>query len=372
MSRYASLVKPELLTQPVYQPGKPIEEVARELGLDPAGILKLASNENPLGPSPKALEAARRALESVRLYPDGGCYALKRALAAKFGLEPGQFIVGNGSNEVLELVGHAFIGPGDEAVMSEGAFIVYKLVTLLFGGKVVETPMLDYRHDLKAMAAAATPRTKVVFVASPNNPTGTANGEDQLLELLDALPGGALLVLDEAYSEYLDNPPDLRPAMAQGKRVLCARTFSKIHGLAGLRIGYGYGDPELIALLDRAREPFNVNAVAQAAALAALEDEAHVQRCRRLNAEGRAQLEAGLEALGVPRIPSLANFVTAQVDDGEAAFACLQRRGVIARPLGPYGMGRWLRLSVGLPEDNRRALEALGSYLQTTGGARHG
>ena len=292
---YSDLVKPELLTQPTYQPGKPIEDVARELGLDPAGILKLASNENPLGASPKAIAAGKAALDSVELYPDGGCYELKRSLSRHFDLDPEQFIVGNGSNEVLEIIGHAFIDKGSEVVMGKGAFIVYKLVTLLFGGVPVEVPMVNFKHDLDAMAAAVTERTKVVFLPSPDNPRGTANTVEEIRAFAVALPAHVLFVLDEAYAEYLEEAPDLRELMEQGRKVFCTRTFSKIYGLAGLRIGYGYGSAELIGLLNRAREPFNVNAIAQAAAVAALADRDFVQRCRSFNEVGRVQLEAGFK-----------------------------------------------------------------------------
>lgn len=362
---YTDLVKPDLLSQPVYQPGKPIEEVARELGLDPAGIVKLASNENPLGASPKAVAAAKAALDEVELYPDGGCFELKRALADSLGLAPNQFVVGNGSNEVLELLGHAMLGPGDEAVMGQGAFIVYKLVTLLFGAQPVEVPMRERRHDLPAMAAAITERTKLVFLPSPDNPSGSANTAEEIESFARSLPARVLLVLDEAYAEYLEDGPDLRPLIAEGRKVFCTRTFSKIYGLAGLRVGYGYGDPELAGLLNRAREPFNVNSIAQAAAVAALQDHDFVRQCRAANEQGRRQLQEGFAASGRQYIPSFANFVTVHVGDGAACFQFLQERGVIVRPLAPYGMPEWVRVSVGLPEQNERALRELNSFLNS-------
>ena len=251
---YSELVKKELLTQPVYQPGKPIDDVARDLGIDPSTILKLASNENPFGPSPRAIEAGKRAMDSVHLYPDGGCYRLKEALSRRFGLNSNQFIIGNGSNEVLEILGHAFIEKGDEVVMAEGAFIVYKLVTILFGGTAVEVPMVDYRHDLQAMASAVSEKTKLFFIATPNNPSGTANAEAELHAFVNSLPEHVVCVIDEAYAEYLDPAPDFLPLIAAGKKVFCTRTFSKIYGLAGLRIGYGYGNAELVSLLNCARD----------------------------------------------------------------------------------------------------------------------
>ncbi len=367
MPNYSELLKPELLSQPVYQPGKPIEYVARELGLDPQTIVKLASNENPLGASPKAVEAGKAALQSVNLYPDGGCYDLKRALAKSLDLDPEQFIVGNGSNEVLELLGHAFIGKGDEVVMGEAAFIVYKLVTLLFGGVPVEVPTRDRRHDLKAMVDAVTDKTKLVFLASPDNPSGSANTKEEIMTLIDSLPESVVFVLDEAYSEYLDDPIDMKPVMANGKKVFCTRTFSKIYGLAGLRVGYGYGDAELVGLLNRAREPFNVSSVAQAAAIAALEDRSFVAKCREENAGERARLQEEFKSLGLEYIESAANFVTVNAGDGVAAFESMQADGVVVRPLAPYGMPEWIRVTLGTPEENRRALSSLNSFLSRQG-----
>ncbi len=364
-SAYSQIVKPELLLQPVYQPGKPIDDVARELGLDPTGILKLASNENPLGASPRAIAAGKAALDQVALYPDGGCYELKRALSEVHGLDPEQFIVGNGSNEVLEIVAHAFLGAGDEAVMGKGAFIVYKLVTLLLGATPVEVPMVDFRHDLPAMAAAVTERAKVVFLPSPDNPSGTAKTAAEIRSFVESLPDHLLFVLDEAYAEYLEDGPDLRDLLLAGRKVFCTRTFSKIYGLAGLRIGYGYGDAELVGLLNRAREPFNANAVAQAAAIAALQDQDFVQQCRLANLAGRRQLEQGFASLDLEYIPSSANFVSAKVGDGVACFQALQKQGVIVRPLAPYGMPAWVRVSIGLPEENERVLASLNSYLNS-------
>lgn len=364
-TRYTDLVKPELLSQPIYQPGKPIEAVARELGLDPLGIVKLASNENPMGASEAAIDAGKAAMEEVELYPDGGCYELKKALAAYRGLDPEQFIVGNGSNEVLEILGHAMLGPGDEAVMGKGAFIVYKLVTLLFGATPVEVPMRNFTHDLKAMAEAVTDKTKIVFLPSPDNPSGTANSEAEIRAFIDALPERVLFVLDEAYAEYVEGAPDLRDLIAAGRKVFCTRTFSKIFGLAGLRVGYGYGSPELVSLLNRAREPFNVNAVAQAAAVAALGDREFVEDCRAANEVGRLQLESAFMSLGCEYIRSFANFVTVKVGDGVRCFEELQKQSVIVRPLAPYGMPEWVRVSIGLPEQNEVAIKALTSFLNS-------
>ncbi len=358
-----ALAKPSVLTQPVYEPGKPIEYVARELGLDPAGIVKLASNENPFGPSPLGLAAAQRALLDGALYPDGGCFELRQALAGLRGLEADQFVIGNGSNEIIELLGHAFVGPGDEVVMASPAFVVYKLVTLLFGGRAVEVPLRDWRHDLGAMAAAIGPRTKLVCVCTPNNPTGTANEEAELLAFVRALPPHVVCVIDEAYAEYLPQAPDIRPLIREGRPVVGLRTFSKIYGLASLRVGYGYASPELCRLLNRLRQPFNVNAIAQAAAVAAIGDEAFTRRCAAANAAGLAQLGAGFGSMGLETVPSVANFQLVRVGDGMSVFGKLQKQGMIVRPMNSYGLKEWIRVSVGSETQNRRLLESLNRAL---------
>jgi len=356
---FEAMARPAVRTQPVYEPGKPIEDVARELGLDPAGIIKLASNENPFGPSPRAVAAAKQALEHGELYPDGGCFELRRKLAVKYALAPDQFVIGNGSNEIIELLGHVFLGAGDEVVMGAPAFVVYKLVTLLFGARAVEVPLVNWRHDLAGIAAAITPRTKLVYVCSPNNPTGTANTAAELLAFARALPPQVIAVFDEAYAEFLADPPDLRPLIAAGRPVICLRTFSKIYGLASLRIGYGYAAPELCALLQRVRQPFNVNAIAQAAALAALDDQEFADRTARENRAGLAQLAAGFAALGLEQVPSVANFQLVRVGDGRATFEALQRRGIILRPVASYGLPEWIRVTVGTREQNARLLAEL-------------
>lgn len=353
------LVKPSVLQQPIYEPGRPIEDVARELGLDPASIIKLASNENPFGPSPLAIAAATRALAHSELYPDGGCFVLRQKLAATYGLAPDQFIVGNGSNEIIELLGHVLLGPGDEVVMGAPAFVVYKLVALLFGAKPVEVPLVNHRHDLDALRRAITPATKLVFLPSPNNPTGTANTAAEIFAFVRSLPEHVVFAFDEAYAEFVENPPDLRPLIAEGRKVICLRTFSKIYGLASLRVGYGYASAEFAGLLNRVRQPFNVNAIGQAAATAALDDHAFAATCARDNRTGLAQLEAGCRDLGLEFVPSVANFILVKVGDGMRVFTALQRLGVIVRPMKPYGMPEWLRLTVGTPTQNTRLLAAL-------------
>jgi histidinol-phosphate aminotransferase len=354
-----SLVRPSVLTQPVYEPGKPVEYVARELGLDPAGIVKLASNENPFGPSPKALAAARKALEQGQLYPDGGCFELRNKLSEVHGLPASQFIAGNGSNEILELLGRVFLNPGDEVVMAAPAFVVYRIVALLFDALPVEVPLAGFAHDLKAMARAVTPRTKLVFVGSPNNPTGPANTQADLLAFARSLPPHVIVAFDEAYAEYQETPPDLRPLIREGRPVVCLRTFSKIYGLASLRIGFAYSSAEMIALLNRVRQPFNVNAIAQAAATAALGDREFVEKCIRANRAGMSRLKEGLTKLGFEWAPSDANFLLVRVGDGARWFEALQRRGIIVRPLKAYGLPEWIRITIGTPEQNERLLREM-------------
>lgn len=360
---FAELANKGISTQPVYEPGKPIEQVARELGLDPAGIVKLASNENPHGSSPKAVAAAERALRELHLYPDGGYYTLRQKLAQKLGLGMDQFIIGDGSNEIIELLGHVFLAPGVECVMHQASFVVYKLVTVMFGATPVEVPLVNMRQDLRALAAAITSRTRLVFLASPANPVGATNTAEEIEALVRALPPHVILVLDEAYADFLENPPDLRPLIAEGRKVIGLRTFSKIYGLASLRVGYGYAAPELIALLQRARQPFNVNGVAVAAALGALDDDEFVTRCRQENRLGLAQLGAGFRQLGLDFVPGQGNFLLVQVGDGARVFAALQQRGLIVRPVKPYGLPEWVRVTVGTTAQNERLLAALTAVL---------
>ncbi len=350
---------------PVYHPGRPIEEVARELGLPADDIIKLASNENPLGPSRLALAAMRRALAQVNLYPDGNAYYLKEKLAAKLGVTPAHLILGNGSNEVIEFIGHALISPGAEVVVSQYCFAVYPIVTALFGGKLVVVPAKDYGHDLDAMLAAITPNTRVVFVANPNNPTGTAASREDLARFVAAVPENVVLALDEAYLEFLDQPLDLLPEIRAGRKpnLLLMRTFSKIYGLAGLRIGYAIGHPDLIAEFEKVRQPFNTNAVAQAGALAALDDTAHAEKTRQKNSRGLKFYARACRKLGLEFIPSSANFILVRVGDGQRVFNEMQRQGVIVRPMGGYQLPEWVRISIGTPKENKRCLAALQSAL---------
>lgn len=348
-----------------YVPGKPIEELAREYGLAEDAIVKLASNENPRGPSPKAREAVMAACTGITRYPDGNGFALKSALAARLGVGMDQIVLGNGSNDVLELATQAFLRPGDEAVYSQHAFAVYPLATQARGATGIEVPARDYGHDLGAMARAVTLRTRILFVANPNNPTGTWIPSGEVKAFLAAVPRDRLVVLDEAYDEYL--APEQRSAsvawIAEHPNLVVSRTFSKAYGLAGLRIGFGLMDAAVADMLNRVRQPFNVSSVAQAAALAALADTEYVDESARLNRDGMAQLATALDAMGVAYVPSHANFLLVHVGDGARIYERLLRQGVIVRPVASYGLPHHVRVTVGLPEENRRFLAALESAL---------
>lgn len=346
---------------PVYQPGRPIEEVARELGMPVSNIIKVASNENPLGPSPKAMAAMRDVIANLHLYPDGNAFYLKQALAKKLGVQPANLILGNGSNEIIEFIGHAYMGPGVDVVVSQYCFAVYPLVTKLFGANLVTVPAKDYGHDLTGMLKTITPSTRVVFVANPNNPTGTLASKEDLRRFVDAVPSHVLLALDEAYIEFLDDPADFVSEIRDGKRqnVVIMRTFSKIFGLAGLRLGYGIAHPDLIAGFEKIRQPFNINAIAQAGALAALADEEHMRKTRENNSAGLRFFEAACAELKLPVIPSAANFILVKVGDGQGVFNALQREGVITRPMGGYQLPEWIRISIGTSKENERCLTAL-------------
>jgi histidinol-phosphate aminotransferase len=358
-------LNPTLATLPVYQPGRPIDEVARELGLDAADIIKLASNENPLGPSPKALAAVRAAAAQLHLYPDGSAFHLKQRLADHLGATPAHLILGNGSNEIIEFIGHALLRPGTNIVVSEYCFAIYPIVAKMMGAEVITVPARAYGHDLRAMRQAITPETRIVFVANPNNPTGTLATREEIVELVNLLPPHALLVMDEAYIEFLDDAVDLLGLILGGAvpNLMLMRTFSKIYGLAGLRVGYGLGAPELIGALEKIRQPFNLNALAQAAALAALDDTAHLHATRRNNAGGLRYFEKELRRLKLEFVPSHANFILARVGDGARVFNELQRRGVIVRPMAGYKLPEWIRISIGTPAENERCLAALKQVL---------
>ena len=358
-------LNPQLEKMPVYQPGRPIEEVARELNLPASSFIKVASNENPLGPSPKALAAMERVLKNLHLYPDGNAFHLKQKLADKLGVDPANLILGNGSNEIIEFVGHALMGPGVEVVVSEYCFAIYPIVAKLFGANVISVPAKNYGHDLPAMVKAITPQTKVIFVANPNNPTGTLASREDVVHLINNVPRNVLLVMDEAYFEFLNDSVDLLPLIRNGQKpnLLLMRTFSKIFGLAGLRIGYGIAVPELIAALEKIRQPFNINSIAQAAALAALEDTEHLEKTRANNFNGLQFLESEFRRMKLKLVPSSANFILVRVGDGQKVFNDLQKLGVITRPMGGYNLPEWIRVSIGTPSENQRCAEALKTVL---------
>jgi histidinol-phosphate aminotransferase len=360
-----ALVKSSVLTQPVYEPGKPIEDVARELGLDPAGIIKLASNENPLGPSPKAVAAMREAVERAHFYPDGGGYYLREGIAEKFGLKRENVILGCGSNEIIEFVGKAFLKPGDEIITARHAFVVYKLMATLFGARTVEVEDPGFTHDLDAMAAAITPQTREVFIANPNNPTGTMVSQEEIDRFMEKVPPHVVVVFDEAYYEFVENPPDTLKYVREGRNVVVLRTFSKIQGLASLRIGYGLGPADLVSVLQKTRQPFNANGIGQAGALAGLLDEEHQAKTRALTIEGRDWMQGEFGALGLEYVPSWANFVLVKVGDGKAVFNALMKKGVIVRDMAAYGLPEWIRVSIGTMEQNRRFLDELRPLLGT-------
>ncbi len=365
MSHIWKQAHPWLENLVAYDPGKPIEETARELGLEPSDIIKVASNENPLGPSPKAIEAMKEAAEGVNIYPDGGGYRLRSAIAESMGLERENIVLGNGSNEIIELIGHGFLNPGDNVIAAEHAFVVYKLMATLFGAETVEIPDPGFVHDLEAMAAAITPKTKKVFIANPNNPTGTMVDAEAIDRFMEQVPEHVMVIFDEAYHEFLHEPPDTLRYVKEGRNVVIMRTFSKIQGLAGLRIGYGITTPEIANVLQKCRQPFNTNSIAQAGAIAGLADQEHQSRTRDLNDEGLAFLHSSFEEMGLEYVPSVANFVLVRVGDGDAVFDAMLRKGVIIRAMRGYKLPEWVRISIGTTEQNERCIATLKEVLQT-------
>jgi histidinol-phosphate aminotransferase len=344
-----------------YQPGKPISELAREFGLDEAGIVKLASNENPLGVSPLAQQAIQLALADIARYPDGNGFVLKDAICRRFGVDTGQIVLGNGSNDVLELAARAFLQPNVEAIFSQHAFAVYALVTQAVGANGVKVAAKNFGHDLAGMLEAITPNTRMLFIANPNNPTGTLLGKSELFAFLRSVPDHILVVLDEAYDEYL---PDALKAesidwLAEFNNLVVTRTFSKAYGLAGFRVGFALAHPEMADVMNRVRQPFNVNSVALVAAAAALEDADFVRRSRELNDAGMTQITAGVQRLGLDFIPSFGNFVCVRTGNAAEVYRRLLENGVIVRPVAGYEMPDYLRVSIGLESENARFLQAL-------------
>lgn len=345
-----------------YKPGKPLEELERELGIKNA--IKLASNENPLGPSKKALAVLKKGLTALHRYPEGSGRRLREAIAQKHKLKPEQVILGNGSDEIMDLAAKTFLSPGDEAIMGDLTFAIYHISVTAHHGVSVRIPLRDGRHDPEAMAARFTSLTRLVFICNPNNPTGTMITRRELDRLLSRLPQDVLVIMDEAYAEYADDPdfPNTIEYLKRGAPVLVLRTFSKMYGLAGLRIGYGLSTPEVIEAMNRVRLPFNTNSPAQSAALAALSDERHVAQSLRINREGRRYLSEAFAALGLKFLPSQANFIYVNIGrDGAAVYKQLLRKGVIVRHIE----GTWLRVSIGRPAENRRFIKALGEVLKT-------
>ena len=344
-----------------YVPGKPIEELKRELGL--TRVIKLASNENPLGPSPKAMAVINDGVATLHRYPDGGAFRLREAIADRWKISADQVILGNGSDEILSFLARTFLAPGDEAVMADQTFVIYKMEVLAAHGKAVVVPLLQWRHDVTAMADAITERTRLLFLCNPNNPTGTMVSADEVTSLLARVPEHVVVVFDEAYFEYVRSAefPDSMAYVKQGRNAIVLRTFSKIYGLAGLRIGYGVTTPEIANFLNRVRPPFNANSLAQLAALAALDDDEHVANSRAVNQAGMDQVVSGLQVLGFAPIASETNFVYVDVGrDGRRIFEALLRLGVIIRHIE----GRMIRITIGQAEENTAFLTALGQVLR--------
>jgi histidinol-phosphate aminotransferase len=352
-----------------YEPGKPIDETARELGLDPSQIVKVASNENPLGPSPLAKIAMREALEEAHIYPDGGGYRLRSAIAQSFGMDLSNVVLGNGSNEIIELLCHTFLNRDAELIAAKHAFVVYKLMATLFGAKYIEVPDPGFVHDLDAMADAITDKTRLVFIANPNNPTGTMVSQQAIDRFMARVPDHVIVVFDEAYFEFPDSPPDALKYVREGRNVCVLRTFSKIHGLAALRVGYGLASENVATLLQKARQPFNVNAIAQAGALAALADTDHIAKTRSVNRAGMAFYEDALAARNLEYVPSFANFLLIKTGDGDRVFRDMLKQGVIVRAMSSYKLPDWIRISIGTEPQNRRCMEVLDSVLAATAAA---
>jgi histidinol-phosphate aminotransferase len=348
---------------PAYVPGKPIEEVEQDLKIH---AVKLASNENPLGPSPKAMDAARRALGEANWYPDGGSKRLREVLASRFSVRAEEIFVGLGSSEIIDLASRVLLRPGLEGITSEGSFALFAIAIRASGGKLIQTPMRNFTFDLDAMARCVTPQTRIIYIANPNNPTGTAFGAAEFDAFLKKVPGDVLIVLDEAYKEYAERRdlPNALELFKQYNNILTLRTFSKVYGLAGLRIGYGIGHPTLVAEMNKLRTPFNVTSVGQAAALAALDDRDHVQRCCEMNRIERKRLYDELRRLGLNPVPSETNFLFMQIGPHAKAFADeLLHEGVIVRPLAWMGFPEAIRISVGNPAENDKLLSAISHTL---------
>jgi histidinol-phosphate aminotransferase len=360
---FRQLANKGIRTLTPYQPGKPIEELERELGIKSS--IKLASNENPLGPSPKAIQAAQQALANVHIYPDGGCYELKQALANYLSVDTSQLTIGNGSENVLELIGKAYLQNTDNAVISQYAFLTIPLIIQSFGAEIKTAAADNWGHSVDNMLQAIDDKTRVLFVVNPNNPTGTYTNKQDFTKLMNSVPKHVIVVLDEAYAEFIEEPdyPDALSYLAHHPNLIITRTFSKVYGLAGMRIGFAISSPEIADILNRARLPFNVNTLAAKAAQAALLDKEHLRKTIDLNKHGKQLLIKGLEDLKLSFIPSLANFITVDVGDGPAVYQKLLHHGVIVRPLKAYDMPRHIRVSIGTEEQIQRFLTSLATVL---------
>jgi histidinol-phosphate aminotransferase len=348
---------------PVYEPGRPIEDVAREFGLDPAQIIKLASNENPLGPSPKALVAMTQACARSHIYPDGNGFLLRSEISKRYHIDIHQIVLGNGSNEIIEFLGHAYLNSESEIVISQYAFAIYEMVAKLFQARVIEVPAIDFGHNLGGMLKAITPRTRLVFIANPNNPTGTEIQASQLRQFIEKAPKSTLLVIDEAYQEFLEQPLDTHRMIKNHPNLVIMRTFSKAQGLAGLRIGFGMASSEVAASLQRVRQPFQANSIAQAAALAALTDDSHIKKTVDLIRTERLFLEKELGELKLNFVPSSANFILIKVGHGKEIFDRLLREGIIVRPMDGYRLPEWIRVTIGTHQENQTFIRTLRKIL---------
>ncbi|MBQ8516925.1 MAG: histidinol-phosphate transaminase [Akkermansia sp.] len=347
-----------------YKPGKPIEETARELGMAPEDIVKLASNENSLGPSPRAQEAMQKAVAGVHIYPDGASFSLRSRLAADYGVSFEQTAVGNGSSELIELLGHAFLKPGTEVVAAEYSFAMYSIVAKLFGAEYVAVPNKpDWTHDLQGMLHAITPQTRLVFITNPTNPVGTMVGQEEVDAFMAAVPEHVTVVFDEAYMEFAAEQVDTAKYVRAGRNVAVLRTFSKAYGLAGVRVGYAITSAEIAGLINKARSPFNVNLIAQVGALAALDDTEHLRRSVEMVNAGRSRYYAAFDALGVEYVPCHTNFILVRVGNGARVYADALARGVITRPMGGYGLPEYIRITIGNESENEKCLAVLRELL---------
>jgi histidinol-phosphate aminotransferase len=364
MKKIRDLIRPSIADILPYPPGKPIEEVKRELGLEEA--IKLASNENALGPSPKAIEAIKNVLNDINIYPDGNSYYIKQKISQKLNVGIDEIFMGNGTDEVIRVVTEAFLNPGEEVIVAWPGFVIYSIATNVMAGSLKRIPLKNYTHDLNAMRDAVTDKTKLIFIANPNNPTGTMVDKAEVQSFMNKVPEDVIIVFDEAYYEYADdNFPNTIQYMREGKNVITLRTFSKIYGLAGLRVGYGIAKKEIFEDMNRIRQPFNVNRLAQAAAIAALDDDEQVEKSLSMNKEGKKFLYKEFDAMGLEYVPTSANFILVNMDrDGKEVFEKLLREGVIVRPMGGYDLPNFIRVTIGKPEQNQKFMESLKKVLK--------